>query len=225
MIVRASSNEFEAVVDQRFCESLRIFHDLLNVCFEFGFERFAERHRFCRDDVLERAALNSRKNFRVQRFCDFMIRSNAKIMPPRGPARQSFVCRRCNIIRVADRRGVNACRNEPGEVSHVDDESGADIIRDFSEQFEIKMTRISAITSDQQFWFMFSCLIQNQIVVDAARFRVEPVEYRLVKRSAKIDRRAMSEMPAVRKIHSQDGFAGRSRDQNVAIFAWEPECG
>ncbi len=54
-------------------------------------------------------------------------------------------------VRVRDRRGMGTAGDEAGEVRHVDEKVGADLVRDGAHAGEVKLARIGAAAADDEF--------------------------------------------------------------------------
>ena len=121
MVVRGAGDDAEAVFLHAFAERLGVADDLLLVGLEFGPERLAERDRLGRDDVHERAALHAGKHLRVDFLGELFLAENQAA----ARAAQGLVRGGRDEIGVGNRRRMDARRDEPGDVRHVDEEQRA----------------------------------------------------------------------------------------------------
>src|SRR2546426_11092579 len=67
---------------------------------------------------------------------------------------QRLVRRRRNDLRMRQRRGIDAARDEPREMRHVSDEDRADFVRDRPEHGEVHDARVRAAATDQDLWLL-----------------------------------------------------------------------
>ncbi len=118
MVVRRAGDDAEAVLLHALAERLGVAHDLLLVGLEFGPQRLAERDRLGRDDVHERAALHAGKHLRVDFLRVLFLAENQAA----ARAAQGLVRGGRDEIGVGNRRRMDARRDEPRDVRHVDEE-------------------------------------------------------------------------------------------------------
>src|SRR6266481_214644 len=114
MVVGASGDDVEAVVDQRIRERLCVAHDLSAVILEGWIECFLEGHRLGGDDMLERAALCTWKHCLVDRFRLLLLAEDQAS----ARSSQSFVRSTRHRIRMRDGRWMISGRHETREVRH-----------------------------------------------------------------------------------------------------------
>src|ERR1700759_5402612 len=94
--------------------------------------RDPQRYGLAGDDVLERAALLAREDGGVDSLGELLA---AQDHAAAGSA-DGLVDRGGDYVCIRHRVGVQARGDEPGEVGHVDDEVGADVVGDRSEALE-----------------------------------------------------------------------------------------
>ena len=93
---------------------------------ELGAQRLAERDRLGGDDVHQRAALQTGEHGRVELLAQVEVVAQDH---PAARATERLVGRRGDDVGVGQRRRVDAASDhEPGEMGHVDQEIGADLV-------------------------------------------------------------------------------------------------
>ena len=190
---------------QRRGHGLRVFQHLLLIGPELGLERLAEGHRLRGDHVHQRPALQPREDRRVERASRAPARP--KIMPPRGP--RSVLCVvRGDEVGDADRRRIEAGGDQAGVVRDVGHQQRAALVGDVRASAS---SRWRASRPKRRSTMSFGLCSQREflgcVVVDLL-LRVQAVGDDAVELAARVDRRAVREVAAVRERHAEDRVAG-----------------
>ena len=107
--------------------------------FETRLLRFVKTNRFRRDDVFQRLAWDAGEHLRINFLRVFFARQNQAA----ARAAQGFVRGGRHKIRVLHRAGMNARRDEAGDVRNVRQQIRADLAGDLAHAFEINHARIA----------------------------------------------------------------------------------
>jgi hypothetical protein len=120
---------------------------------------------------------------------------------------QCLVRGRRDDMRVWQRTRVNARGDQAGDVRHVDEQVGADLVGDGAHARPVDDLRIRRKTGDDHLRLVFERELLHVVVVDEA-VGVHAVLHRIEDLAGKIDLRAVGQMPAVGKRHAEDRVAG-----------------
>src|SRR5690606_6917129 len=119
-------------------EDARVFYDALRVALEVGLARFLGRDGDGRRRVVVRPSLQAGEYGAIDVFR--VLGATEDHAAPRTAER--FVGRGRHDVGDADRRGMHAADDEPGDVGDVRAELRADLVRDFTELVELEHARI-----------------------------------------------------------------------------------
>src|SRR5690606_19300578 len=111
-------------------------------------------------------------------------------------------------IRVGDRAGVQAGRDEPGEVGHIDPELGTDLVGDRPEGGEVELTRVGRPAGDDGRRPVLERLLAHRVHVHEEGRRVHAVGDRVVELAGEVELHAVGEVAAVGELQPQDGVSG-----------------
>ena len=106
------------------------------------------------------------------------------------------------------RRGIDACSDEAGDVRHIDPEPGADLVGDLAHARPIHHSRIGREPADQHLRLVLQRLLLHGVVVDQAGGLVEAVGNDVVVLAREIGRMPVGQVTAVIEAHAHDGVAG-----------------
>ena len=99
-----------------------------------------------------------------------------------------------------------ARRHETGDVRHVDHQNRADLVADLTELREVDRAAVRACARDDQLRTELERLLANVLVVDDAVL-VYAVGNAVIVFAGHIDRAAVGEVTAVRKVHAHERVA------------------
>ena len=99
--------------------------------------------------------------------------------------------------------------DQAGEVRHVHQELGADLVGDGAEGGEVDDAGIGAAAGDEQRGPFAQRQVAHLVVVDAAGGRIDAVVHRLPDAAAVVDRGAVRQVPAMRQRHAHELAARR----------------
>ena len=126
-------------------EDARAVDGALLAVAELGLGRELERGRLRGDDVHERAALLAGEHVRVELLRQLGVVGEDEA---RARAADRLVHGRGDDVGVRHGRRVQARRDEPGEVRHVDPEHRADLVGDRAERGEVELARVGRPAGD-----------------------------------------------------------------------------
>ena len=219
MIVRAAGNDIVAQPYKLVAHGLAVFHDveyILPVLLGAGFLR---GDSLGSHDMLERAALHSRKDGTVHLLCKLLrTEYHAAARPAQGLVRGGG-----DDIGKAERRRVRPGGDKPRDVRHVHHEIGTpylpaviallalDLFRCVADYLiysvEVDNARIGARSGQHQRGAVRAYFLRDVVIVQEAVF-IDVVERSMEEPAAEIDRRAVRKMAAVIEVHRKDGVAG-----------------
>src|SRR5215472_19208386 len=103
-------------------------------------------------------------------------------------------------------------------MGHVDEQIGADRIRDLAEASPVDNSRVGRRTGDDHLRFVFIGESLDGVVVDFLRVWMKSVPNRLKQFAAHIDRGAVSQVPTVSKRHTENHVAGLEDSQIYSLI-------
>ena len=137
------------------------------------------------------------------RACSCVERMKA----PRGPRRDLWVVE-VTICAWGDRVRMDAARDEAGDVGHVDEEDGVDLVGDGAEAGPIDGAGVGAVAGDDELGAVLLGERLDLLVVDELGVRVDAVGDDVVVLAGEVDGAAVGEVAAVVKAHAHEGLAG-----------------
>lgn len=172
---------------------------------ELGGRGVLERHGLARDHVLQRAALLTGEHRRVDLLGEVGLVGQDHAA---ARAAQGLVRRGGDHVRVRHRAGVQARRDQTGEVRHVHHEERADLVGDPAELGEVQLARVGRPARHDQ---LRPVLLGQRLdlgQVDQAVAVRHVVGHHVVELAGEVDPHPVREVPAVRQVEAQDGVAG-----------------
>ena len=112
---------------------------------------------------------------------------------------------------------MRAARHQSGEMGHVDDEIGPDLVADGAEAGEIPMARIGRAAGDDQLRLVLARQPRDALHVDALRLAVDAVGDRLEPAPGHVDRRTVGEMAAGGEVEPHERVARLHQRQEHAL--------
>ena len=215
MRVGAAGDDVEAVRLQMLGQRLGVLHHVARIGAERGPQRLAEGHRLGGDHMHQRAALHAGEHRRVELLGDLLV-----VRQDHAAARaaQRLVRRGGHHMRVREWRGMRAAGNEPGEMRHVDEQVGADLVADFAEALEVDDARIGRAAGDDELRLVLARKLCDLVHVDALVLAPHAVRHRLEPFARHVDRRAVGEMAAGGEIEPHEGVAGlQEREEHFRV--------
>ena len=185
-------------------DRLRVFNHLLRVRFELRLERLTEADRLGGNHMHERATLHAGEHLRVDFFRKLLFAENDAT----ARAAQGFVRSGGDEIRMRHGAGMHACRDESGDVGHVDKQVGANLAGKFAHALEVNHARISRSADRDQCRPQIACGFFKFLVIESLVIGRYAVVGDIVESSRKVRLMAVREMAAVREIHREDFVAG-----------------
>src|SRR5690606_2066329 len=198
----AAGDDPQTALDQRLGQHLGVLHDLLRVVLELGRERFLERNRFGRDNVHERAALDSREDGGVD---DFLVLGLHHDHTAARPA-EGLVGGGGDEIGVRNGVGVDAAGDQASVVGDVDHEQRAVFVCDAGHALEVDAQGIGGRAAHDQLRLVFTRQPLELVGIELF-FLVQAVRNEVVQLAGGIDRRTVSQVTAFGHAHAQDGIA------------------
>ena len=111
-------------------------------------------------------------------------------------------------LRVADRRGMFARRDETREVRHVHQEQRADLVGDRAHARKIEEARIRRRARDDELGVVLLRETLELLVVDVFAVPLHAVRHEVVELGREVHRRAVREVAALIQRHPEHGVAG-----------------
>ena len=204
MTVRAPGNDAQTAFMQGPRHRLRVGDDLLLVAFEAGRQCFLERDRLGCNHVHQRPALVARKYRRIERFRILLAGEDQAAARPA----QRLVRSAGDDIRDAHRARVEPDRYQARVVRNIRHQQRADAVGDRAKALPVDRERIRGRARDYHLRPVFARESLDLIVIDRFGRGIEPVGHGMVNLAARIDRRAMCQMAAVRERHAEERVAG-----------------
>ncbi len=165
MRVGATGDDIETALDQLISERLRVLDDLFLIAFEFGAECLAKCDRFACNHMHQRTALNAGEDGGVAFLCNRFIVRQDHTAPW---ATQCLVCCGGRDMRMREGRGVKTRCHKSGKVRHIDEQVGADTIRDLAHFCEVNDARNGRSTGDDHFGLMFGGKALDLVIIKQA---------------------------------------------------------
>ena len=126
----------------------------------------------------------------------------AEDQPAARPA-ERLVGRRRDDVGVRERAGVDAGRDEAGDVGHVDEQQRPDAVGDRRHPLEVDDPRVGAGAGDDQLRPDLAGLGLERVVVDALGVLADAVGVDLVQPAAEVERHAVGQVAAVGEVHAR----------------------
>ena len=102
---------------------------------------------------------------------------------------------------------MEPCGDQPGDMSDVDQQIGADRLGDLLESWKIECARIGTGAYDEQAWPAFLRHLLHRVIVDGFGLTVYAVGKHTEQDPGKIDLAAVSKVTPLGEVHAQDGVA------------------
>ena len=206
---------------ERVCERLGVLDDLRLIILVFGRVRLFERDGFSRYYMLERTALRAGKHRFINRFG---ILLSAQYHAATRTSQRLMRSSRHNVG-ILDGIGMNARRDKPRDVRHIDHEHRAHLVRDLAETLKVYYARICRRARQNKFWLAFSRYAFDLGIVYCLGLFVYAVRNYVVKPARIIDLRAVRQMPAVREVHAHERIAGIEHRVKHRVIGVRPAWG
>ena len=199
MVVCPSGDDIKAKLLELVAHGGGVQHDLVDVLLIRRLQSLGGSNCFCRDDVLQRAALNSGENCAVDLLRKLRLAEDkAAARPAKRLMRGSS-----NHIREPEGGRMLFCGHEAGNVCHVHHQVCAHFIRDFTELFEVNDTTVGARSGKNDFRMIGQRLLLDVLHVNETVL-VDPIENHIVHHAAEVARSPMREVASVVQLHGED---------------------
>jgi hypothetical protein len=150
---------------------------------EFRLERLFERDRLGGDHMLEGPALGAGKDRLVDGLAERFDRQNQAA----AGAAKGLVGGGGDDLRVRHRRRMSPARDQAGEMGHVDQQRGPDLVGHRPERLEVDDSGIRAAAADDQLRLLLHRLGPDLIHLDPPGVRIDPVVDGVPDRAAVVD--------------------------------------
>ena len=138
MALRAAAHDAQATLGQGFRHNVGVFQHLLLVNLEAWVKRFFERHRFGRDDMHQRAALQTGEHRAVDGF--FMLGFHENDAAARTA--QTFVRGGGDHVGMRHRVGIHTRCDQTCVMRHVHQKNSADFFGHFGKARKVDMQAV-----------------------------------------------------------------------------------
>ena len=129
-------------------------------------------------------------------------------MRPGAGAAEGLVGGGGDDVGVRDGRGVGSTGNEAGEVGHVDEEVGSNLVGDLAHALEVELAGVGAAAADDELRFDFEGLGLELVVVDDFGVFADLVAGDVVELAGEVELVAVGEVASVGEVEAEDGVAG-----------------
>ena len=203
MVVGAARHQTQAAIDKAIGHRGAVLHHIVDVRFEFGLERLAQRNGLTRNHVHERAALAAREH----RGVDF-LRESLVVGENEAAARaaQGFVRGGGHDVGIRHRRRMRARSNQAGDVGHIDHEKRTVVVRDARHALKVDHARIGARAAHDELWVQLLRHALDGVVVDAL-ILAQSIGMEVVQLAREVRRRTVRKMAAVVEAHAKHDIA------------------
>ena len=113
---------------------------------------------------------------------------------------------------------MRAARHQPGEMRHVDDEIGPDLVADRPEAGEVPVAGIGRAAGDDQLRLVLARQLRDAVHVDPVRLAIDAIGDRLEPAPRHVDRRTVGEMAAGGEVEPHERFARLHQRQEHALI-------
>ena len=219
VVVRAAGDELEALIHHGVGQSRGVLDNLFLIGLELGFQRFTEADGLGGDNVLQRTALAAREDgfVEVVLLVGFLVaEDHAAAGTAKGLVRGGR-----DDVRVRNGARMEACRDETGNVRHVDPEDGAALVDDLTEAFEVDDARVRGGTGDDHLRLLFHGDSLEFVIVDVT-FIIDTIRDDVEEETGEVDGRTVSQVSAGVEGHAEDlvaGLADGHGDRHVGLRA------
>ena len=203
VVVRAAADDLRALVGERGRQDPRVVDRALDVGSELVGGGQLQRNGLGRDDVHQRPALEPWEDGLV----DLLAQVRAREDESAARAAQRLVGGRGHQVGVRERAGMQACRDQAGDVRHVDDQVCVYRLGDLRHPLEVDDARVGAGTGDDHPWPDLGRLLLQRVVVDLGVLFAYAVGVDLEPLAAEVDRRTVRQVAAVGEVHAQHPVA------------------
>ncbi|CDH43407.1 hypothetical protein BN874_120058 [Candidatus Contendobacter odensis Run_B_J11] len=204
MIVSAAGDDFIVTFDEGSGHGAGVGDHLPLIVSEFRLLRFLEGHRFGGDHMHQRTALSAGKYQRIQLLFNVGIGTGQDQAAAR--AAQGLVSRSRHYVGNRDRIGIDACRHQSGNVRHIHEQIGANLISNRAKSRPVHDPRIGREAGDNHLGLAFQRQPFHLFVINLTGGFVQAVLHRPIQSPREIDLGTMGEMAAMSQAHAQDGF-------------------
>ena len=97
-------------------------------------------------------------------------------------------------------RGVDACRDQPGDVSDIREMVCVSIVCDRLNSFPFDLSRVCRVARDDHIGIELACLFGKPLVIDIARLGVDLVLLDLEQLAREVRRMPMGEVAAMSEV-------------------------
>ena len=204
MVVRSARHDAEVILHESVGKGAGVFHDLALILAESRLERLVERHGLCRDNVHERAPLDTGKDLPVHGFGVLLLAHDHAAPRPA----QGLVRRRRHKVCLRHRARVLPAGDQAGDVRDIGHEVRADLVRDRPEPGKVEDPRVRARPDDDHLRLVLHGKALYLVVVEHLRVPAHAIGYGIIDGPRKTDGRAVGQVPAVGQGHAEDRVAG-----------------
>mmetsp|Transcript_9938 Transcript_9938/g.11256 ORF Transcript_9938/g.11256 Transcript_9938/m.11256 type:complete len:255 (+) Transcript_9938:316-1080(+) len=152
VIVGASRRERVPLVVECLSQGFAVGQNLERVLLELGSVHLLHLHGHPSDRVVVGAALNGRKDGKVDAGLKVHLVVFAEENHGRARSSQTLVRGGCNDMRVRERVIHDPCSHKSADMRHIGQEQCANSIADLSQTLVLPFTRIGARSTDDHFW-------------------------------------------------------------------------
>ena len=203
MIVRAPRQESEAAAQERIRQRLGVDHDLPLVVAEGGGRGLVQRDRLGGDHVHQGTALVAREDRTVDRLRILLAEQDHAA--PR--AAQRLVGGGGDEVGVRHGRGMKACGHQAGEVRHVGEHGGPDLVGDGTEGREVEGARVGRVTHHDHLRPRAARQLPDLLEVEAAVGLAHAVGHDAEVLAGEIDGAPVGQVSPVGEVHAENRVA------------------
>ena len=176
MRIGAAGNQIQTAFFQSFAHCFGIADHLRGIFLKLRRQVFGKTNRLGGNHMLQRTALRSRKNRRVDFLGNFLVIGQNHAA---ARAAQSLVRGRRNHVGIFQRIRMYAAGNQTGKMRHVHHQIRPDFVGNFAETLKINLPRISRTAGNNQFRLIFQSQPLNFVIINQPGVSANPVLNRI----------------------------------------------
>ena len=187
MVVGTTAHDAEATLDKLFCKHLGIFLNLLGPLLELRLQGLTESNSLGSNHVLQRTALLTREDCRVQQLAHHLHNTLRSLQSPgvlkvlthqddtTTRTAQSLVSRRSNNVSILYRVVKQTSSNQTCGVSHINHQQSTYLVGNLAHALVIPFAAVCRTTADNQFGLVLKSQLLHLVIIHTTCFLVQVV--------------------------------------------------
>ena len=215
----------EAALHQFLCQYLGILLYLLSPLLELRLQCLTEGNSLGSDDMLQRTALLSGEDGRVQQLRHLLhdtLRSGVtpgivEVLTHQDNTAtwttQGLMGGRGNDVCILHGIVEQTSSNQTSGMCHINHQQGAYLVGNLTHTLVVPLTTVSTTTTDNQLGFVLQGQLLHLVVIHTTRLLVQIITNRVIQDTGGVDVGTMREVTAVVEVHTHEGVAGLQNSQ------------